>query len=105
MMCHRDSDWAHGLLARHAQHLRELEVSTADREALQAVENMPLLHVLHISGWDPGLQKDPYVYAADDIRSGTKLYCLLISLPLTTSVILFLFFFFWSEVIKIRKEV
>ncbi|XP_034253701.1 F-box/LRR-repeat protein 12-like [Thrips palmi] len=64
VMCHRDSDWTHGLLALHAEHLRELEVSTADREALQAVGNMPLLHALHVSGWDPGLEKDPYIYPA-----------------------------------------
>ncbi|KAJ1531795.1 hypothetical protein ONE63_000449 [Megalurothrips usitatus] len=70
VLCHRDADWAHGLLGLHAAHLRELEVGTADRDTLRAVGSMRRLRVLRLSGGDPRLGEDPYVFPDPD-RSGT----------------------------------
>ncbi|KAK3931397.1 F-box/WD repeat-containing protein 12 [Frankliniella fusca] len=65
VMCHRDPQWAHRLLALHGPHLRELEVSTADRGALEAIGVMPHLRVLQVSGWDAELLDQPVVFPAD----------------------------------------
>ncbi|KAE8749843.1 hypothetical protein FOCC_FOCC003311 [Frankliniella occidentalis] len=61
VMCHRDSTWTHRLLALHGAHLKKLEVSTVDRQALQALGVMPRLRVLQVSGWDAELYEEPVV--------------------------------------------